>query len=219
MLQVCQRACLQYKFSTRIETLTRQSLSMDIRYKGHPLIPGQLSEALPPATSLDQVAYTLLEPAIRALQLSMAPGHSVTLVFTTPGQPVPLLSNNFVLAALPFSRLLNRAHALKNATKTPGLYGCRWAPAPLFSSLPQILQLLASGPTPLAVAAIFNLSEDCVKSLNAYAEDLGDDRTIMQTFIQQRGIESWREEQFRASWEAACLTAKLLEKWAVVVRC
>lgn len=191
---------------------------MDIRYEGHPLIPGQLSDALPPAISLDQVPYTLLEPAIRALQSSVVRGHSVTLVFTAPGQPVPLLSSNFVFAALPFSPLLSCAHAPENGTKTPGRHGSRCAPAPLFSSLPQILQTLASGPNPLAVTAIFNVSEECMKSLSAYAESLGDDRTTMQTFIQQRGIESWRAEQFRASWEAACLTTRLLEKWAVVVR-
>ena len=182
------------------------------------MISSPLSDALPSAVSLDQVAYTLLEPAIRSLQSSMARGHSLTLVFTCPGESIHLLSSNFVFASLPFSSLLNREHAPKNLTQTPRRHGCRWAPAPLFSSLPQILQLLTSGPSPLAVSAIFSLSEENAKSLNAYAEGLGEDRIIMQRFIQQRGVESWRAEQFRASWEAACLTTKLLEKWAIVVR-
>lgn len=148
----------------------------------------------------------------------MAQGCSLTLVFTTSSESISVLSSDFAFVSLPFSPLLDRAHAPKNATPTPRRRGCGWAPAPLFSSLPQILQLLASGPSPLAVTAIFNLSEENARSLNAYAEGLQEDRSLMQEFIQRRGVESWRAEQFRASWEAACLTTGLLEKWAIVIR-
>ena len=199
-------------------TELHSSTGRDPRYKNHPLIPGGLSDALPLAISLDQVAYTLLEPAIRALQSSMDGDRSLTLVFTTLGEHVPWLSNNVALAALPFSPLLNRAHAPKNNRNTLGRHSYHHAPAPFFSSLSKILQLLASGPSPLAITAVFNLSEENAKAFNAYAESLWEDKILMRRFIQQRGIETWRAEQLRASWEGACLTTRLIEKWAIVVR-
>lgn len=176
-----------------------------------------VSTTFPPAVSLDDIAYTLMETSIRDLQSSLVPESSLTLVFTTVGISASFPSSNFVLAALPFLPHSGSSPSSKNRKSHATRRG-QWAPAPLFSSMPQIVQLLTSGPNPLAVDSILNISEACTSSLHAYVQDLEKNKVAAEEFVQQWGVANWRAARFFASWEAACLTNKLLERWAVVVR-
>ncbi|KAH9930756.1 uncharacterized protein B0H18DRAFT_1209327 [Fomitopsis serialis] len=182
-----------------------------------PRLPTMASAIFPPTVSLDDIAYTLMETSIKDLQSSLVPGSSLTLIFTTTGTSASFPSSNFVLAALPFLPHSRSSPSSKNQ-KSPAPRRGRWAPAPLFSSMPQIVQLLTSGPNSLAVDSILNISDACASSLHAYVQDLEDNRVAVEKFVQQRGVTNWRAERFFASWEAACLTNKLLERWAVIVR-
>ncbi|TFY60438.1 hypothetical protein EVJ58_g5164 [Rhodofomes roseus] len=161
--------------------------SANVELKKTPLLPSVVSAALPPAISLDGVAYTLMESSVKELQASLVPGTSLTLVFTTPGTTASFPSNNFVLAALPFLPRSGFKQTSQKQVHPTNQHG-PWAPAPLFSSLPQILQLLTAGPNPLVVNSIVNISEAYASSLHAYVHALEEDRVATERFVQQHGV-------------------------------
>lgn len=178
---------------------------------------------------LDSVPYSHLECFVRKFKKSLRSGTHLTINFTTCASSTSLSSPLFVLAVLPF---LPRRHIHRNrpgvqadaATKavfvtdrTARSTASSTAPATLFTSVPQILQLLISGPDTLTVDRLMNVSEARATFLNAYVQDLEIDPLVRDDFVRTWGMEAWREERLLTAWESAALTAKLLEHWSIVV--
>ncbi|KAH9952075.1 hypothetical protein B0H21DRAFT_12441 [Amylocystis lapponica] len=175
---------------------------------------------------MDTIPHPHLETAIRTIQSSLETGAYIILKFTTRGPSVSFMSTSFVFAALPF---LPRRHVRNNAPSdafqarlssspsTSHVPAARMT-APLFNSLSTVLGLLTTGPTPLTVHSVKNISEERATSLNAYVHQLEDDTVLRAEFASRWGMEGWREEKFYAAWEAALLASVLLEEWLVVVQ-
>jgi len=184
----------------------------------------------PPSIFLDAVPHSHLDVYLCQLKAKMPRGAWLTLVFTTPGRSVTLFSTSFILAALPyFVRRHVRRRALFDYTlgkAYKGQYSGDFAasahqiplnPRSLCMTLAQVLQLLKSGSSPLTVDSVQNVSEAHATSLNTYVQNLDDDSLFRKTFVDQWGMNAWREEKFYMAWESAVLSAKLLERWSVIV--
>ncbi|CCM00000.1 uncharacterized protein FIBRA_02025 [Fibroporia radiculosa] len=161
------------------------------------------------------VPQSHVQDIARSLQTSLIPGTSLALEFVTSGPSVSLTSRAFIVAALPF---FPRRHARHNTHLVDSSTDVVHAPMPLSPSLPHVLQFLTSGPAPFTICSVDNVSENRVASLSRYVQDLETNAGVRNICVQQWGMDGWREERFFAHWEAAALTAGLLERWTVTVR-
>jgi hypothetical protein len=159
------------------------------------------------------VCFDFLRPAhlktfIRTLQSSLQPKTSVTFEFTTLGPSIALLSDPFVLCALPY---LPRKyiHQREHSSLLPRTSN------PLLTSLHHIIELATSGPSPLVLDSVQNVSGEYATILNAIAAELEDDRQQRSSFIDRFGKECWWEHRFLMSWESALLSAGYLTRWVV----
>ncbi|KAI0822760.1 hypothetical protein BC628DRAFT_1412047 [Trametes gibbosa] len=172
-----------------------------------------------PSVSLDCVPYHALEPAIRKLQTTLAPGSHLTIGLTTRAGPAPHTFNDprTILTALPF---LPRAYLHGRRFKTAGAGGPSESrtTTPLFVTLPRVLALLNSGRAPLSVVLVRNVSAEYAEFLRRSAHALDDDWEIRDAFVRDWGEGAWREERICTMWEAALVDAGLLAGWAIVVR-
>ncbi|KAI0672846.1 hypothetical protein C8Q78DRAFT_1021645, partial [Trametes maxima] len=164
-----------------------------------------------PSVSLDCVPYHTLEASIRMLQRSLDSGAYLTIGFTTRAGPsAQTLSHpRTILTAIPFfpRRYLRGRGGGGERTTTP-----------LFVTLPRVLAFLTSGPTPLTVEVVRNVSEEYAAFLHRSVRDLEEDREVRSAFVREWGAVAWREERVCTAWEGALVDAGLLQGWAVVVR-
>ncbi|OCH93882.1 hypothetical protein OBBRIDRAFT_885248 [Obba rivulosa] len=179
----------------------------------------------PVARSLDAVPRHCLEAYIRALQISLPTGAYTYLGITIRSPSVSFTSNSFVLAALPFFSRTSSAASFKDVTTallvSPSLVipaSATRTTTPLFTSLSQILELLTSGPTPLSIKYVQNVSEEYALFLNSHVRNLEEDAKVRSGFVHKWGLRKWREERFLTAWEAGTVNAKLLDRWTIVVQ-
>ncbi|KAJ7286201.1 hypothetical protein C8J57DRAFT_1708554 [Mycena rebaudengoi] len=156
---------------------------------------------------LDYTHFSHLEASILHIRNSLTPGTFETLEFTTPSQPIPFLSAQFILCSIPF---LPRKYAIH--TRTPPRYRTS---TPVLASINRILELLTAGPT---LERVVNVSEQYAAALNVRSLHLEDDKDCRAAFIQQWGLAGWREERLMMAWEAALFSAGWLTRWVVVIR-
>lgn len=93
------------------------------------------------------------------------------------------------------------------------LDGTRTA-TPLLVTLPDILALLTSGPRPLVVFSVKNVSHRYGAALGQYARGLEEDRKRVQ-MIEQFGAEEWRRERLLKMWEAELYNGGWMSRWIV----
>ncbi|EMD38169.1 hypothetical protein CERSUDRAFT_93697 [Gelatoporia subvermispora B] len=177
------------------------------------------------ARSLDSIPRQSLESYIRALQGSLSTGSRVHLGITIRDPSVSTFSTSFILAALPFfSRSppkTNTADAANALLIPPSLVipaSATRTTTPLFTKLPQVLELLTSGHSPLKIERVQNVSHDYALFLNSHVRNLEDDAQVRGNFVHRWGMRKWRQERFLTSWEAGAMNAGLLERWTIVVQ-
>lgn len=187
--------------------------------------PGQYHFDLKDMYTLDIIPYPHLEDFIRALQSSLASGKSVKLFLSTRGPSVSFWNPSFILASIPF--LPRRASLRKCYHHNPRTAShldssslrlpCRTT-TPMQASLSQVIGILTSGRHPLVVESVQNVTEEYASALNKYVEELEDDTSKRNSFLEVYGIDGWHEERLLASWEAGLLGANLLQEWSIVAR-
>ena len=160
------------------------------------------------SVSLDCVPHHHLESHIRKLQASLIPGASVILGLTTRSVSArrSFWSATTIFIAIPFLPRLSATRGQKQRTTTP-----------LFASVPAILRLVTSGPTPLTVEFVRNISREYADFLRRCAAELEGGPEARRVFVAKWGRTSWNEERLNLVWEAALVDAGLLEGWAIVV--
>jgi hypothetical protein len=157
---------------------------------------------------LDCVPYGHHENMIRKLQATLSSGESFTLEFTTLCPAVHFLDMRFVLCAVPFldrKDVRFKTDAFQRTT------------APLFMSLPRVIELVTSGSSSLVIGAVNNVSLTYAKFLDSIVHDLEVDHQTMKSFVAQWGVSCWREHRLLSAWESGLLKTGLLMRWVVVV--
>ena len=157
---------------------------------------------------LDYVPYGHHENMIRKLQATLSSGESLTLEFTTLCPAVHFLDMRFVLCAVPFlprKDVRFKTDAFQRTT------------APLFMSLPRVIELVTSGSSSLVIGAVNNVSLTYAKILDSIVHDLEVDHQTMKSFVAQWGVNCWREHRLLSAWESGLLKTGLLMRWVVVV--
>ena len=173
--------------------------------------------------SLDAVPFSKLKAHVRALQLSLPPGTSAIVGFSTRGNSVPYLSTAFVHASIPFIARKHVTERRMKATSQPGKSTTGRYPSldmkatPLLTSLDHNLKLLATGAAPLLVESVQNVSAQYASYLERYVQELTDIPKVRDRFVAQWGMAGWREERLLVAWEAALFRAGLMSRWAVFV--
>ncbi|KAI0362515.1 hypothetical protein OH77DRAFT_1584913 [Trametes cingulata] len=172
-----------------------------------------------PAVSLDCVPYHALERTIRKLQDALAPGSYLTVGLTTragAAARASLTDPKTIITALPFfPRAYLRACARPTSSANAN---DERTTAPLLATLPHVLSMLTSGPRPLSVSLVRNVSAEYAEFLRRSVRDLEDDWEIRDAFVREWGVRGWREERVCTAWEAALVDVGWLAGWAVVVR-
>ncbi|KAK0239809.1 hypothetical protein EDD85DRAFT_949638 [Armillaria nabsnona] len=153
--------------------------------KGPP--PLSLSEN-PSTLHLDVVPHSQTEASVASFIKSLTTGSTATIVFTTISPQIAWMSKDFILCSLP----------LRTST-------------PLLVSLTGILSICA----PARIKSVVNVSEKYANALNNEAERLVEDRTRRIAFVDQYGLEIWRERRFLMYWEAGLLDAGHVTRWMV----
>ncbi|OSD08488.1 hypothetical protein PYCCODRAFT_1357124 [Trametes coccinea BRFM310] len=172
------------------------------------------------SVSLDCVPFHALESSVRELQKSLASGTRLIVGFTARARnnACSRKDPSLILSALPFfprAYLKARKHS---PNFTAGNTERERTTTPLYVTLPLVLKLLTSGPAPLTVELVRNVSEEYAAFLRRSVQDLEEDREIRDAFAREWGVAGWREERVCTAWEAALVDAGLLAGWAVVVR-
>ncbi|KAI9070102.1 hypothetical protein FKP32DRAFT_20021, partial [Trametes sanguinea] len=142
----------------------------------------------------DCVPFHALEPSVRELQKSLASGSRIIIGFTAraTNNAYPRKDPSLILTALPFfPRAYLKASARRGARKAER----ERTTTPLFVTLPLVLNLLTSGPTPLTVELVRNVSEEYATFLRRSVRDLEEDREIRNAFVREWGLAGWREER------------------------
>lgn len=125
-----------------------------------------------------------------------------------------------MLTALPFLPRkyvsMNR-RSQRDSNTRPYPSACRTV-APLMTSLDSIVKTLASGPSPLIIISVQNVSDQYANYLHAYVQDLTDNPGVRERFVERWTVEGWREERFMATWEESLCRAGLLTRWVVLAR-
>ncbi|KAK0441866.1 hypothetical protein EV421DRAFT_1904458 [Armillaria borealis] len=153
--------------------------------KGPP--PLLLSEN-PSTLHLDAVPYSQMEASVASFIKSLTAGSTATIEFTTISPQIAWMSKEFVLCSLPWR------------TSTPFLV-----------SLTSILSICA----PAMIKSVVNISNKYANTLNNEVERLVEDRTKRIAFMNQYGLEIWRERRFLMYWEAGLLDAGHVTRWMV----
>lgn len=164
---------------------------------------------------LDTIPYSRLTAYIHAFQASMISGTSAILGFSTLGASISTDSDQYAMSLLPF---LPRRYVRKNKSTCPlPPSACRTI-LPVMISLDYIMKIITSGPTPLIVESVQNVSEQYSGYLQEYTHNLTYNPVKRDKFVSDFGLEGWREERLLGHWEAALFTAGVLTRWVVLVR-
>ncbi|KAK0483979.1 hypothetical protein IW261DRAFT_991979 [Armillaria novae-zelandiae] len=142
----------------------------------------------PSTLHLDVVPHSQIEASLASLIKSLTAGCTATIEFTTISPRIAWMSKEFILCSLP----------LRNST-------------PLLVSLTDILSIC----TPARIKSVVNISEKYATALNNEVERLVENRTQRIAFIDQYGLEIWRERRFLMYWEAGLLDAGYVMRWMV----
>lgn len=164
---------------------------------------------------LDAVPFAQLPAYIRAFQASLAPGMSAMLGFSTLGSSVQADSTQFLVASMPF---LPRQYTHKPGSCDELPQSARRTLIPLLTSLNQVLELVSSGPSPLLVESVQNVSDQYAGFLQDYTRDLTYLSSARDKFVSRWGVAGWREERLLGSWEAALFSTTILSRWLILVR-
>ena len=167
-----------------------------------------------PTVSLDLVSYRHLESHVRHLRSSLAPGSFLMLGLTSRAAKAnsSFWSKATVLTALPFlprrflQPRIRQLGSLAQRTTTP-----------LLSSVLSVVQLLTSGPDPLTVEVVRNVSREYADFLHQTVDELENDPAVRAAFVHEWGMQGWIEERLCIAWEAALVDAGMLESWVIVV--
>jgi len=160
---------------------------------------------------LDFLRHGHLKTFIRNLQFSLLPCASVTFEFTTLGPSVAYFNTPFILCALPY---LPRKHIRLRDHPSSS----RRTSNPLMMSLNHFIGLATTGPSPLIIESVQNVSIEYAEILNSVALGLQDNRQRRNSIIDQFGREFWLEHRFLTDWESSLLTAGYLTRWVVTAR-
>lgn len=146
---------------------------------------------------------------IRAAQAALQPGDRLAIEFTAVSPAVTFLSDCFLLCAIPFipSRLAPVEAPLRFPTSTP-----------LLTSFHRILDLLSSGPDPLAICSIHNLSEMYATQLRADVRAIEEHGDLRAAMVEQIGMNHWRWLKLITDWKTGLLTAGKIVTWMVIVQ-
>ncbi|PBK74279.1 hypothetical protein ARMSODRAFT_1060297 [Armillaria solidipes] len=119
---------------------------------------------------------------------SLVVGSTATIEFTTMSPQIVWMSKDFILCSLP----------LRTST-------------PLLVSFTRVLSVCA----PTRIKSVVNISERYADALSSSAERLAEDRADRIAFIDQYGLDMWRERRFLMYWEAALLDVGHVTRWIV----
>ncbi|KAK0195652.1 hypothetical protein F5146DRAFT_1174735 [Armillaria mellea] len=163
--------------------------------KGHSLsskvskapAPPLLSEG-PSTLHLDALPHSKIDSCITSFIKSLAVGSTATIEFTTVSPQIVWMSKDFILCSLP----------LRTST-------------PLLVSFAGVLSVCA----PARIKSVVNISERYADALTSSAEKLAEDRADRSAFIDQYGLDMWRERRLLMYWEAALLDVEHVTRWIV----
>ncbi|KAK0228844.1 hypothetical protein IW262DRAFT_1353423 [Armillaria fumosa] len=172
-------------WSTKTMAWLLKDFLCSVTSKGPP--PLLLSEH-PSTLHLDVVPHSQMEASVASLIKPLTAGSTATIEFTTISPQIAWMSKEFILCSLP----------LRSST-------------PLLVSLTGILSICA----PARIKSVVNISEKYANALNNEAERLLENRTKRIAFIDQYGLEIWRERRFLMYWEAGLLDAGHVMRWMV----
>ncbi|TFK42387.1 hypothetical protein BDQ12DRAFT_676119 [Crucibulum laeve] len=158
---------------------------------------------------LDYVPYQHIQSSIQKTLSSLQPGTSLVVNFTAIQQATAYLDEQFVLCAIPFlPRKYGNSHTKKKHVRTA---------VPLYLTLPHALEIISNAPN-TTIHSVENASRERALSLQAWEQLLVHDRKLRSVYIDENGIESWRENRFLLAWEAGLLMAEFLIRWHVVIQ-
>ena len=197
--------------STARHSGNTKGISQDFRTVSFPALP-HCSTSAGPVLYLDNLVPSHLESRISTFQSALKPGDSATLEFTTLGPSVTFFSKQFILCALPF---LPRKHIRPRKYQRNVVHR---TPTALLTSLPRVLELATAGPSPLIVEEVRNVSDKYATILDSVNGELEVDRQMRSAFIEEWGVDCWREHRLLTAWESGLLNAGFLMRWIVVVR-
>ncbi len=137
---------------------------------------------------LDALLHSEIDSRITSFIKSLAVGSTATIEFTTISPQIVWMSKDFILCSLP----------LRTST-------------PLLVSFAGVLSVCA----PARIKSVVNISERYADALSRSAERLIEDRADRIAFIDQYGLDMWRERRFLMYWEAALLDVGHATRWIV----
>ncbi|KAK0196812.1 hypothetical protein F5146DRAFT_17764 [Armillaria mellea] len=172
-------------WSTRTMAWLLKDFLCSVNSKGPP--PLLLSEN-PSVLHLDVVPHSQTEASVASFIKSFTAGSMATIEFTAISPQIAWMSKEFILCSLP----------LRTST-------------PLLVSLTGILSICA----PAKIKSVVNISEKYANALSNEAERLVEDRAKRIAFIDQYGLELWRERRFLMYWEAGLLDAGHIMRWII----
>ncbi|KAK0241545.1 hypothetical protein EDD85DRAFT_948625 [Armillaria nabsnona] len=123
----------------------------------------------PSTLHLDTLPHSEIDSCITSFIKSLAVGSTATIEFTTISPQIVWMSKDFILCSLP----------LRTST-------------PLLVSFAGVLSVCA----PARIKSVVNISERYADTLSSSAERLVEDRADRIAFIDQYGLDMWRERQF-----------------------
>lgn len=163
---------------------------------------------------LDAIPYHQVAAYIRAFQATLDPGLSAFIGFSTSGSSVQSDRDQFLLASIPF---LPRRYIKTASSSVDFPQSARRTLTPLLTSFTQVLELITSGPSPLAVESVQNVSDGYIAFLEDYVQELTYLPSARDKFVSQWGMAGWREERLLGSWEAALFSSAIMSRWLVLV--
>jgi hypothetical protein len=166
-----------------------------------------LSKDLNTTLCLDFIPYPQIDVTIRNFIRSLPAHKSAAIEFTAIASHIRFLSNNFVLAALPF---LPRQY-LKSDIR-PFQRAC----TPLLVSLARVTEVLSCLSLHITVKTIEQLSNEYARMLLAREKSLLDDALLRDDSIRQWSVSGWREHRLMLAWEEALFSSGLLVRWKIV---
>lgn len=93
-----------------------------------------------------------------------------------------------------------------------------YSTTPLKLSLPTVLEEINSGPEPLIIQGIHNISGLAAGQIHKHLQEIDADPALRASIVARIGMESWREMKLKWNWRAGLLIAGKLENWMIIVR-
>ncbi|KAK0504521.1 hypothetical protein EDD18DRAFT_1325919 [Armillaria luteobubalina] len=149
--------------------------------------PLLLSEG-PSTLLLDVLPHAQIDSSITSFIKSIPVGSTATIEFTIVSPQIVWMSKDFILCSLPLR-----------------------TPMPHLVSFSGVLSLCA----PAKIKSIVNISKRYADALSSSAERLVKDRADRIAFVDQYGLNMWREQRFLMYWEAALLDVGHVTRWIV----